>query len=229
VLSFDVRTEGLTISGTAKEVFDRPLVQISAYHAGYGDLIYWGNVALEQGTLTLGGDEHELAPGSLGLYDRTIGHKRTTMNWNYIATAGEAVDPASGATALFAVQGSVDRARTLPQADVKAWAIWIDGAIFKVPTLRFDYTVTDSATATTSDWRVHSASAPGEDGIDLIVKPPAGRDRMYHRRNKSAELWLFERDFNQYYGVASGTITRAGTTWAVKDIYVLLEDAYVVL
>lgn len=52
---------------------------------------------------------------------------------------------------------------------------------------------------------------------------------MYHRRNKSSSLWFFERDFNQYYGVASGTITVNDVTWVVTDVHALLEDAYVVL
>ncbi|GEM_PF-822582 len=229
VLTFELKTDGIDIVGRATEIFDRPLIQTTAYQAGYGDLIFWGNIRLDEGALTLDGTKHTLAPGSLGLYDRTIGHKRTTMNWNYVAMAGVATDLANGATATIALQGSVDKERTKPFVDAKAFALWVDGQIFKVPQLHFDYRLNDASTRTTSPWRVHTGSKPGDDGLDMTVKPPKGRDRMFHRRNKSAELWLFERDFNQYYGEASGTITRGGRTWSFERLYVLLEDAYVVL
>src|SRR5262249_31599675 len=119
VLSFDVTVGKLRVAGTAQEIFERPLVQITRYHDGYGDLMFWGNLRLVEGTLAIDGREVALAPGSLGLYDRQLGHKRTTLNWNYVATSGQAVDEATGETTEFALQGSVDLPKTRPRVDHK--------------------------------------------------------------------------------------------------------------
>ena len=227
-LSFDVKSDGLRVEGSAAAIFDRPLVQITRYHDGYGDLVFWGNISVTAGTVTVDGRETALTVGALGLYDRSIGHKRTTLNWNYVAVSGDAMNPATGEHALFALQGSVDLPRTRPRVDHKCHGLWLGGTLFKPSSIFFDYTILNQDTRTTSDW--HLSSPPGEAvSYDLTVRPASGQTEMFHRRNKSSSLWFFERDFNQYYGVASGTITVNGVTWVVTDVYALLEDAYVVL
>jgi hypothetical protein len=227
-LSFDVKSNGLRVAGSAEAIFERPLVQITRYHDGYGDLVFWGNIRVTEWTVTVDDRESPLAVGSLGLYDRSIGHKRTTLNWNYVAVSGEAVNEATGERALFALQGSVDLPRTRPRVDHKCHGLWLDGALYKPSSIFFDYDITDQDRRTTSDWHLHSPA--GETAsYDLTVRPASGQTEMFHRRNKSSSLWFFERDFSQYYGVASGTVTVNGVTWVITDVYALLEDAYVVL
>lgn len=65
--------------------------------------------------------------------------------------------------------------------------------------------------------------------LELTVRPPPGREAMFQWRNRSSSLWFFERDFNQYSGVASGQLVVDGEPWRIREVHTLLEDAWVVL
>lgn len=229
-LDFDVNANGLRVRGKGTEILSPPLTQIHRFHDGYGALGVWGNVTLDEGAVTVGGEEHTLTPGSLGLYDRTVGHQRTTLNWNYVATSGFARNTVTGEVRRFSVQGAIDRERSRPLANTRNHGFWLEGRFRKVEELRFDYE-TDAATQEFGPWHIHTPPEPGRAArVDLTLSPPPGFERLFHRRNQSADLWIVERDFHQVYGVVTGTLELDGETWRVEPgTWALAEQALVVL
>jgi len=230
VFDFDVNANGLRVRGKAAETLTPAYTQIHRFHDGYGALGIWGNVALTEGTVTVKGEDHALTAGSLGLYDRTIGHQRTTLSWNYVSTSGRARNRTTGELRTFSVQGAVDGPRARPLVDTKNHGFWLENRFTKVEALAFDYE-TDAATGEFGPWHVHTpASAGGTARVDLTIGPPPGFERLFHRVNKSADLWILERDFHQVYGVVTGTLELDGETWDVEPgTWALAEQALVIL
>ncbi|MDP1827592.1 MAG: DUF2804 family protein [Archangium sp.] len=229
-LDFDVNANGLRVRGKASEILTPPLTQIHRFHDGYGALGVWGNVSLTEGAVTVEGEEHALTPGALGLYDRTVGHQRTTLHWNYLATSGRARNRLTGEVRTFSVQGAIDRDRSRPLADTKNHGFWLESRFSKVEELVFDYEL-DPATQQFGPWHVHTPAAPGRGArVDLTLSAPPGFEQLFHRRNQSADLWIVERDFHQVYGVVTGTLELDGATWDVEPgTWALAEQALVVL
>jgi hypothetical protein len=229
-LDFDVNANGLRVRGKATEVFTPAYTQIHRFHDGYGALGIWGNVSLTEGTVTVDGEDHPLTAGSLGLYDRTVGHQRTTLNWNYVATSGHAKNRVTGEVRTFSVQGAIDRSRSRPLVNTRNHGFWIESRFTKVEELVFDYEL-DAKTQEFGPWHVFTPAADGRTArIDLTISPPSGFDHLFHRRNQSADLWIVERDFHQVYGVVSGTLELDGAVWDIQpDTWALAEQALVVL
>jgi len=231
VLEFDVVANGVRVKGTAREVLTPAYVQITRMNDGYGALGFWGNLALTEATVTLDGEEHALTPGSLGLYDRTVGHQRTTLNWNYLATSGQARNRVTGEVRPFSVQGAIDRPRSKPQVHSQNHGFWLGNAFAKVEELVFDYEVTDAKKRSTGPWHVYTPAGPGRTArLDLTIGPPPGFDALFHRANQSADLWIVERDFHQFYGLVTGTLELNGETWDLEPgTWALAEEALVIL
>lgn len=227
---FDVNANGLEVRGTASEVLTPAYTQIHRFNDGYGALGIWGNVTLTEGTVTLNGEAHTLTPGSLGLYDRTVGHQRTTLNWNYVATSGRARSRTSGEVRTFSVVGAIDRPRSRPMVDTKNHGFWLGDRFTKVEELKFDYE-TDASTGDFGPWHVFTPAAAGRTArVDVQIGPPPGFERLFHRVNKSADLWILERDFHQVYGVVTGTLELDGETWDIEPgTWALAEQALVIL
>jgi hypothetical protein len=230
VMDFDVNANGLRVRGKAHEILTPPYVQIHRFNDGYGALGVWGNLALDEGTVTLAGEEHSLTPGSLGLYDRTVGHQRTTLNWNYVATSGKARNRATGELRTFSVQGAIDRPRSVPLVNTRNHAFWLNSTLTKVEELRFEYD-TDPQTHEFGPWHIFTPAQPGRTArIDLTLTPPPGFDKLFHRRNLSSDLWIVERDFHQVYGLVQGTLELDGAVWDLEPgTWALAEEALVVL
>lgn len=233
-LEFDVKANGLRVRGKAHEILLPPLTQIHRFHDGYGALGIWGNVVLDEGAVMVAGEEHALTAGSLGLYDRTVGHQRTTLHWNYLATSGLAKNRATGEVRRFSVQGAIDLGRNRPFADTRNHGFWIDSAsgparFTKVEALKFEYQT--DANGEFGPWHVFTPEAEGRTArIDVTISPPPGFHALFHRRNKSADLWIVERDFNQIYGVVTGTLVLDGETWELEpNTWALAEQALVIL
>lgn len=231
VLEFDVRANGVRVKGKAHEILRPAYVQITRMHDGYGALGFWGNIALDEATVTIDGEDHALVPGSLGLYDRTIGHQRTTLNWNYLATSGKARNRTTGEERTFSVQGAIDRPRSRPQVLSRNHGFWLGDRFVKVEELLFDYEVKSEKTRDTGPWHVYTPAASGRTArIDLEIIAPPGFDALFHRANQSADLWIVERDFHQFYGVVQGTLELDGETWDVApNTWALAEEALVIL
>lgn len=229
-LDFDVNANGLRVRGKANEILTPPLTQIHRFHDGYGALGVWGNLSLTEGAVTVKGEEHPLTPGALGLYDRTVGHQRTTLHWNYLATSGRARNRVTGEVRTFSVQGAIDRSRSRPQANTRNHGFWIESRFSKVEELVFDYEL-DPATQAFGPWHIYTPEAPGRGArVDLTLSPPPGFERLFHRRNQSADLWIVERDFHQVYGVVTGTLELDGASWDVEPgTWALAEQALVIL
>jgi hypothetical protein len=229
-LDFDVNANGLRVRGKGHEVLTPPYVQISRFTDGYGALGIWGNIELDEGAVTVGGVESALTAGSLGLYDRTVGHQRTTLNWNYLATSGRARNRATGELRPFSVQGAVDRPRCDPVVLTQNHGFWLGDRFTKVEELRFDYD-TDAKTHEFGPWHIFTPEAPGRTArADLTLTPPAGFERLFHRRNQSSDLWIVERDFHQVYGLVQGTLELDGAVWDIEPgTWALAEEALVIL
>jgi hypothetical protein len=205
-------------------------VQIHRFTDGYGALGIWGNVQLDEGAVTVEGVESALTPGSLGLYDRTVGHQRTTLNWNYVATSGRARNRTTGEVRTFSVQGAVDRPRSEPMVNTRNHGFWLGDRFTKVEELRFDYD-TDAQTHEYGPWHVFTPAAAGRAArVDVTLTAPAGFDRLFHRRNQSSDLWIVERDFHQVYGLVQGSLELDGEVWDVEPgTWALAEEALVIL
>jgi hypothetical protein len=229
-LDFDVTANGLRVRGKATEILTPAYTQVHRFHDGYGALGVWGNVSLTEGTVTVAGEEHALTPGAMGLYDRTVGHQRTTLNWNYLATSGHARNRVTGEVRTFSVQGAIDRSRSRPLVNTKNHGFWIESRFTKVEELVFDYEL-DAKTQEFGPWHIYTPAADGRTTrVDLTLSAPPGFDHLFHRRNQSADLWIVERDFHQVYGVVTGTLELDGATWDIEpNTWALAEQALVVL
>ncbi|MFZ5439223.1 MAG: DUF2804 family protein [Myxococcota bacterium] len=233
-LEFDVKANGLRVRGRGHEILLPALTQIHRFHDGYGALGIWGNLELDEGAVTVEGEEHALTAGSLGLYDRTVGHQRTTLHWNYVATSGLAKNRATGEVRRFSVQGAIDLGRNRPYVNTRNHGFWLEGTgstnrFTKVEELKFDYQT--DARGEFSPWHIFTPEADGRAArVDLTIAPPPGSRTLFHRRNKSADLWIVERDFNQIYGLVSGSLFLDGERWDVEPgTWALAEQALVIL
>lgn len=229
VLEFDVVANGLRVKGRTHEVLLPALTQIHRFQDGYGALGIWGNVVLDEGSVTVSGEQHALTAGSMGLYDRTVGHQRTTLHWNYVATSGFAKNRATGEVKRFSLQGAIDLPRNRPLVNTRNHGFWVEGRFTKVEALSFTYD-TDAA-GEFGPWHVFTPEAEGRTArVDVTISAPPGFKHLFHRRNQSADLWVVERDFNQVYGVVTGSLFLDGETWDVQpDTWALAEQALVIL
>lgn len=221
-LEFDVRAGDLHLVGAANALFAQDFVQISRYHDGYGILQWYGIIQVEQATLTTPTETLELGPETLGAYDRMAGHRRTHQAWNWVGAVGPATRVSDGAEVMIALQLTTDKEESRPWVDSQKYAVWVDGALHKVPSVEFSFDHPVEGAAMTTDWEV--ASRPEDtDRVDLVFTPVSVRQDI------TGYLWFYYTDFRQYCGRLNGTITLGGEVYEVEDLRALGEDSSLVL
>lgn len=216
-VSFDVNARGLRIEGVARPAFDRPLIQTTQYPGGKGTLQWWGNLILERGQATREGETIPLSEGAMGAYDRTVGHRRSVQNWNWLSAVGQMTREDSSVAVPFSLQMSKDRDRAVPPVAGKKYVAWVGDEMFKFDSLRFEYS-TEPGTGETSPWAIR-ADGP-DSGMDLVFKP------RFRRRERGYFPILYRADFRQFYGELSGVLWRDDVRYILEDTFALTEDAY---
>jgi hypothetical protein len=222
-LAFSVHADHLHLSGLARVALGPPLVQVTRFHRGRGALQWYGNLSVVSATLTVGDRVIALPPGTLGTFDRTVGHQRGIQSWHWIAAAGHARDCGSGERVALGLQVARDQPAARPRVESKKYAVWVDGALHKVPTAAFDYALLDPADRQTGPWRVTSpppdgTQGPAESSFDLTFEP------QRHRREQR-RLLIARTDFNQYYGLVSGQVRVAGRVFELEPTFAVTEDS----
>ena len=149
-------------------------------------------------------------------------YSRTHQQWNWVATSGTAIRASDGAEVDVALSMTQDQEEARPQVPSKKYGIWIDGALHKVPSLSFEYTILDEETRDTSDWTIAS-DAGDEDRVDLSFSPLA------QRHDETGYLWFYYTNYNLYVGQLSGTITLDGETYTIDDLTTVTEDSTLTL
>ncbi len=219
-IEFGIFAEDLSFEGTAIP-FGQPLIQTTRSVPGYGWLQFYGNVEIVQATLDRGQGPEEIPAGTVGSYDRTLGHRSTIQNWNYLSAVGLATNNA-GEEEIISLQIAKDQEGATPEIDALKYAVWLGDELFKLSDVTFDYTVLDEETRETSEWSISSPA--GQDSVlDVTLRPD------FHRRDQQDFLWFVHTDFNQYYGPLSGTLVHEGETWTISEIFALAEDSLLVL
>ena len=137
-----------------------------------------------------------------GTTDRMAGHRRTHQHWNWIAGSGTATRESDGIQVEVAMSMSKDREGARPQVDAKKFAIWVDGVLTKVPSLNFDYSVTNEDTRETTEWVIESDATDGN-RVDLLFEPKS------MRRDEAGYLWFYYRLHSLYWRL-TGSITLDG-------------------
>lgn len=216
-LDFDVRTRSLRVLGAANALFERPFVQSTRFHGGHGTLQSWGNFAISDATLQLGGRRVRIPEGTLGAYDRSLGHRRPLENWNWLVATGRANDAETGEEALFSVHLARDRAAARPQVDARKFSLWLGAHHVKLHDVRFEYAITDPTTRASSTW--HVVSAPGPAEVALTFAP------LFHRRDRHHIPLLLRVDHSQYFGELSGEIVLHGKRYLVQKVFASAEDS----
>lgn len=221
-VSFSLHAEQLHLTGVAQVALGPELVQVTQYHRGRGALQFYGNLRLDSGLLTAEDTVIPLPAGTLGTFDRTAGHQRGIQNWNWIAAAGEARCEATGRTVQLGVQVARDRSGARPRVESKKYAVWVDGALHKVPTAAFAYDVLDAGERTTGPWRITSPREEGasqDDGwVDLTFTPQ-------HHRVESKRLIIARTEFHQYYGEVEGRVRVGGRVYTLRPTFAVTEDS----
>jgi len=222
-VDFDVAAHQMHICGTLRSTGADRFVQVTRYHDGYGILQWFEQVEVVEATITLqDGTVIVLPPGMRGTTDRMAGHRRTHQQWNWVAGAGTATRESDGATVDIAMSMSKDQEGAKPQVASQKYAIWIDDALHKVPSLSFDYTVTNEDTHETSDWFIESDEGDA-DRVDLEFIP------RVQRRDLAGYLWFYFTDYNAYIGELTGSITLEGEHYTLDPMTAIVEDATLTL
>ncbi len=217
-VQFSVHAEGLSAVGEARRILGPPLIQSTGFHRGRGSFQRYGNLEVVHGTLALRDRVLALPPGSLGSFDRTMGHQRGEQNWNWVAAVGHARCEATGERGRLGIQIARDRELARPVVIARKYAVWTEHALHKVPDAAFHYTIDDPETrASESPWHIRTPD-PGEDWVDLSFTP------RFHRREHRF-LWLMKADFSQYYGDLTGRVRVGGRTWALEPMFAVTEES----
>lgn len=219
-LEFDLDVDGVRFTGRASELFAQPFVQSTRLGASLGTLQMWGNLRLDEGSVTIKGRRVDLQPGLYGAYDRSLGHRRLLENWNWVASCGEATRDRDGQTLPFALHAARDRADARPQVDGSKYLLWLGDRFLKLPDLRFEYTYTDAAALETTRWRIVSPRSKDQEAwVDLSFTP------RFHRRDAHRVPLVLNVDHSQYFGSLNGTVRLDGETFTVRDVFATTEDS----
>ncbi|MDP6935171.1 MAG: DUF2804 family protein, partial [Myxococcota bacterium] len=222
-LELDIQAHDMHIVGTLQGTGADRYIQVTRYHDGYGILQWYEQVEVVELTVTLqDGSTLELPAGMRGTTDRMAGHRRTHQQWNWFAGAGTATRESDGETVQVAFSMTDDQDGARPQVPSQKYAVWIDGALHKVPSLEFTYTVLDPQTRETSDWVIASEEGD-EDRVDLAFVPDV------QRRDQAGYLWFYYTDYNAYCGELTGSVTLEGEVYTLDPMTVIAEDATLTL
>jgi hypothetical protein len=168
-------------------------------------------------SVTLEGSEHAIPPGTLGLYDRTLGHRRSRQNWNWLAAIGETVDGER-----FAIQAAQDRGRASPRRTIHKAPMWLDGELLTSSSeARFTYAPPSGSQDVTGAWDIGLGEAPGR-SAELVFQPEV------RRREQTRLPGVVRADFNQYYGQLSGVV-RGGHEVELDGVFAVAEDSFLSL
>ncbi|MCB9795547.1 MAG: DUF2804 family protein [Alphaproteobacteria bacterium] len=214
---FSLHVEHLHLSGEARRAVGPTFTHVTRFHRGRGSLQFYGGLELLHGTLVIGQRVYPLPPGSLGAFDRTLGHQRGVQAWNWIAAVGKATHLASGRRADMVVQIARDRDLARPVVISQKYVVWVEGEVYKVPDAVFSYEVTDEETRETGPWRIYTPDQSG-DGVDLSFSP------RFHRR-ETRHAYVIDADFHQHYGEVEGEVRVAGERWRLDPVFAVTEES----
>ncbi len=217
-VELDVKAAGLSLKARAEPAFCAPFVQTTAQPGTKGSLQWWGNLRLVEGVATKDGHRIELPTGALGAYDRTIGHRASIQNWNWLSTSGMATSLASGESVPFSMQMAKDGPRSRPPVDGHKTTLWVGETMIKLPPISFEYE-RQGADNRTGIWSIATEEGK-ESGMDLSFTP------RFKRRETGAIPMVYQADFNQYYGVVNGEFWLPDARYRVDDVFALTEDSY---
>ena len=217
-VELDVKASGLRLQAKAEPAFCAPFVQTTAQPGAKGSLQWWGNLRLVEGVATKDGERIDLPAGALGAYDRTIGHRASIQNWNWLSTSGVATSVDTGKMVPFSMQMSKDGPRSRPPVDGHKTTTWVGDTMLKLPPITFDYERkgTDNETG---PWTITSVQEL-DSGMNLVFTP------RFKRREMGAIPMVYQADFNQYYGVVNGEFWTSEGRYRVEDVFALTEDSY---
>jgi len=216
-VEIDMTVGGLRLVGQARAIFDRPFVQTTSYGGGRGTLQWWGCLEVEEMSLVVDGSERAIPPGTLGLYDRTLGHRRSRQNWNWLAAIGETVDGER-----FAIQAAQDRGRAAPLRTIHKAPMWLDGELLTPSSeAKFTYAPPPGPDEVTGDWAIDLGEAPGR-SASLTFRPAV------RRRERTRLPGVLRADFNQYYGELSGVV-RGRREVELRGVFAVAEDSFLSL
>ncbi len=216
---FDLRVRGFRLSGRASALFD-PFVQSTAFHAGHGTLQSWGNLTLDHGWLETPHGAWELEPGAMGIYDRSLGHRRPIENWNWLVTSGT-LEVDDSQDNQFALHLAVDQTLARPRVDSQKACLWVAGKQVKLTGVTIAYAC-DEETKDTGEWRIQSAG-DGAGRIDLRFSA------KHHRRDKHQFPFLMLVDHNQYFGEVTGRVELDGASYEIRSAFGTAEDSLMII
>jgi catechol 2,3-dioxygenase-like lactoylglutathione lyase family enzyme len=217
-VEFSLCAEGLAVVGMARRILGPPLIQATGFQRGRGSFQRYGNLEIVHGTLAIRDRVLPLPAGSLGSFDRTMGHQRGLQNWNWLAAVGHAVNESNGQGCRLGIQVARDRDQARPVVVARKYAVWTEDVLHKVPEAVFEYTIDDlESRDSASPWRITSPGCK-ETWLDLTFTP------RFHRREHRF-LWLMKADFNQYYGDLSGRVRVGGQTYLLDPMFAVTEES----
>ena len=218
-VELDVKVAGLRLTAKAVPAFCAPFVQTTRQPGAKGSLQWWGNLQLVEGTAIKDGKRIDLPAGVLGAYDRTVGHRASIQNWNWLSASGMATSLKSGEEVPFSMQMSKDGPRARPPVDGHKTTTWIgDSTMLKLPPITFSYERV-GANNETGPWSIKSKDSE-KSGMELTFVP------RFKRREMGAIPLVYQSDFNQYYGHLSGDFWTPDGRYRISDVFALTEDSY---
>lgn len=219
--SFGIFTDTMSFEGTAA-VRGEEFIQTTRSVDGYGWLQRYPNLEIVSATLDLGDGPIDVAAGTLGLMDWTVGHRSTTQFWNWLSSNGYATAQSSGTSTFVSLQIARDQEGSDPVIDGQKYGAWVGDDLFKFSEIVFDYEILDEETRETGDWHIYTPEQ-GDNALDVIFTP------MWQRKEQVDFLWYVHTDLNQHYGTLTGTMTHDGETYALDGLFALVEDSLLVL
>lgn len=221
VYSFGIDVGTMSFTGSAA-VRGEEFIQTTRSVDGYGWLQRFPNLEIVEASLDLGDGPVEIAAGTLGLMDWTVGHRSTTQFWNWLSTNGYATDEA-GDPVFVSLQIARDQEGADPVIDAQKYGAWVGDDLFKFGEVVFDYEVLDPETGETGPWRIHTPDGVTGDTLDVTFTPQWRRDEQVDF------LWYVHTDLRQHYGSLSGTMVREGQTYTLDGLFALAEDSLLTL
>jgi len=208
-IEFCFHTDEHSFFGTAEPTIGPPFVQSTSLSSGYGSLQWWGPIRFTNAVFTHGEKSIPIQQGSLGGFDRTIGHRTRKQHWNWLSAQGMAQGE-NDESLPFALQLAVNHLRPEALPDPKKYNVWIDSRLFKFDTVRF---------IPGAQWEIVGQGAWSAEKLSLRFQP------TWCRHEKSGHPAIFGGHFKQYYGQLLGSMTIQGKRYGIETSFALVEDS----
>jgi hypothetical protein len=208
-IKFCFQTDEQSFMGTAQPTIGPPFVQSTSLASGYGSLQWWGPLEFIDTYFTDKGKRIEIESGSLGAFDRTIGHRTRKQHWNWLSAQGFVQSP-NGIPTPYALQLAIDHARPTSLPNPKKFNIWIHNQLFKLDSVQF---------IKGENWTIEGIGTHGAETLSVQFKP------TWCRQEKKGHPAVFGGLFKQYYGELTGFMTIAGQRYTIDSPFALLEDS----